>query len=175
VVVGDVCGKGAEAAAVTALARDTIRAVAMARSSPADVLRRVNATLLGQRTGRFITVACARLDLRGDAVEATVACGGHPLPRVLRTGGAVEPLGTHGTLLGVLDEVRIADAGTRLAAGDALILSTDGLTAERLDAAAADARGGSAQAIADRLAAAVDGPLRDDLALLAVRVPQPLL
>jgi hypothetical protein len=183
VVIGDVCGKGAEAAAVTALARHTIRAAAMHRNSPADVLQTLNAAMLAQRAGRFVTIACARLELGPDAVEATVACGGHPFPCVLRAGGAVEPLGTNGTLLGVLEHVKLADRSTRLAPGDALILYTDGLTEaaapavwtpEQLDAVVAGACGRSAQGIVDHLAGAVEGPLRDDLALLAVRV-QPLL
>jgi PAS domain S-box-containing protein len=182
-VIGDVCGKGAEAAAVTALARHTIRAAAMHRNSPADVLETLNAAMLAQRAGRFVTIACARLELGEDAVEATVACGGHPFPRVLRADGAVEPLGTNGTLLGVLDQVKLADRSTRLAPGDALILYTDGLTEaaapavwtpEQLDGVVAGARGRAAERIVEHLAAAVAGPLRDDLALLALRV-QPLL
>jgi serine phosphatase RsbU (regulator of sigma subunit) len=112
-----------------------------------------------------------------------VACGGHPFPRVLRADGAVEPLGTNGTLLGVLDQVTLADRSTRLAPGDALILYTDGLTEaaapavwtpEQLDGVVTGARGRTAERIVEHLAAAVDGPLRDDLALLALRV-QPLL
>jgi hypothetical protein len=182
-VIGDVCGKGAEAAAVTALARYTIRAAAMPHTSPAGVLQRLNAAMLHQGAGRFVTIACARLQLGEDAVEATVACGGHPFPRVLRAGGTVEALGTAGTLLGVLERVRLADRSTRLGPGDALILYTDGLTEaaapavwtpERLDAVVAGARGRPAQGIVEHLAAAVEGPLRDDLALVAMRV-QPLL
>jgi serine phosphatase RsbU (regulator of sigma subunit) len=94
-------------------------------------------------------------------------------------------MGTHGTLLGVLETVEVTDRSTRLGPGDALILYTDGLieaappavwTPEQLDAVVAGACGRPAQAIVDHLAAAVDGPLRDDLAALAVRVgPQPLL
>ena len=183
IVMGDVCGKGAEAAAVTALARYTIRAAAMRRRSPAAVLGWLNAAMLGQGTRRFVTIACARLDLDGEGGLATVACGGHPLPRVLRSTGAVEPLGETGTLLGVVGDVTLTDRSTRLAPGDALILYTDGLTESaapavwtpaQLDAVVAGARGRTAEGIVAHLAAEVEGPLRDDLALLAVRV-QPLL
>jgi PAS domain-containing protein len=182
-VMGDVCGKGAEAAAVTALARYTIRAAAMRHRSPAEVLRWLNAAMLGQRTRRFVTIACARLDLLDGAVGATVACGGHPFPRVLRTTGDVEALGTDGTLLGVLDGVALEDRMTALGPGDALILYTDGLTEaaapyvwtpEQLDGVVAGGFGRDAEGIVEHLAASVEGPLRDDLALLAVRV-QPLL
>jgi serine phosphatase RsbU (regulator of sigma subunit) len=181
-VIGDVCGKGAEAAAVTALARYTIRSAAMHRDSPADVLRWLNAAMLRQGSLRFVTIACVRLDL-GDRVEATVACGGHPFPRVLRADGAVAELGANGTLLGVLENAHLEDRATTLGRGDALILYTDGLTEaaapavwtpEQLDSVIAEARGRPATGIVEHLAGAVAGPLRDDLALLAMRV-QPLL
>jgi serine phosphatase RsbU (regulator of sigma subunit) len=178
-----VCGKGAEAAAVTALARYTIRAAAMQRRSPSEVLDWLNAAMLRQRTRHFVTIACARLDLDGDGMAATVACGGHPFPRVLRAGGHVDALGANGTLLGVLEEIKLQDRTARLDPGDALILYTDGLTessapdvwtSAQLDAVVTGARQLPAEGIVGHLAAAVAGPLRDDLALLAVRV-QPLL
>ncbi|HET6548194.1 MAG TPA: SpoIIE family protein phosphatase [Solirubrobacter sp.] len=182
-VMGDVCGKGAEAAAVTALVRYTIRAAVSRHRSPAGILRWLNAAMLRQRAGRFVTLACARLDLDDGAVTATVACGGHPPPRILRSTGLVEAIGTSGTLLGVLARVEAVDRSARLAPGDALILYTDGLTeasapqvwtAGQLDAAVAGARRRSAQGIVEHLAEQAGGPQRDDLALLALRV-HPLL
>jgi PAS domain-containing protein len=182
-VMGDVCGKGAEAAAVTALARYTIRAAAMQRRSPSEVLTWLNAAMLRQRTRHFVTIACTRLDLDERGLAATVACGGHPFPRILRASGDVEALGVNGTLLGVLEAIKLQDRTSRLAPGDALVLYTDGLTESsapavwtpsQLDAVVHGARRLTAEGIVNHLAAAVDGPLRDDLALLAVRV-QPLL
>jgi serine phosphatase RsbU (regulator of sigma subunit) len=182
-VMGDVCGKGAEAAAVTALARYTIRAAVSRHRSPAGILRSLNAAMLRQRAGRFVTLACARLDVEDGAVTATVACGGHPPPRILRATGLVETIGGNGTLLGVLAEVEAVDRSARLAPGDALILYTDGLTeasapqvwtAAQLDAAVAAARRRSAQGIVEHLAEQAGGSERDDLALLALRV-HPLL
>jgi PAS domain S-box-containing protein len=186
VVMGDVCGKGAEAAAVTALARYTIRAAVLRHRSPAGILRWLNDAMLRQQIdqGRFATIACARLDLDRHAVTATVASGGHPCPRVLRSTGLVEELGVPGTLLGVVPDVRLHDHTTRLSRGDALILYTDGLTEAgaprrvwspaQLDTAVGAARHRPAQAIVDHLAEAAQaeagGPLRDDLALLALRV-----
>jgi serine phosphatase RsbU (regulator of sigma subunit) len=183
-VIGDVCGKGAEAAAVTALARYTLRAAVVQHRSPARMLRWLNEAMLRQKTGptRFATIACVRFDVDKDGTTATVACGGHPSPRVLRTTGLVEAIGEPGTLLGVLSQVRLEDRSTRLSRGDALVLYTDGLTEagaprrvwtpEQLDAAVASARLASAQGIVDRLAHEALGgePPRDDLALLAVRV-----
>jgi serine phosphatase RsbU (regulator of sigma subunit) len=183
-VIGDVCGKGAEAAAVTALARYTLRAAVVQHRSPARMLRWLNDAMLRQKTGptRFATIACVRFDIDKDGTTATVACGGHPSPRVLRTTGLVESIGEPGTLLGVLGKVRLEDRSTRLGHGDALVLYTDGLTEagaprrvwtpEQLDAAVASARRASAQEIVERLAqeALGDEPPRDDLALLAVKV-----
>ncbi len=183
-VIGDVCGKGAEAAAVTALARYTLRAAVVQHRSPARMLRWLNDAMLRQKTGptRFATIACVRFDVDKDGTTATVACGGHPSPRVLRTTGLVETVGEPGTLLGVLQQVRLEDRSTRLSDGDALVLYTDGLTEagtprrvwtpEQLDAAVASTRRASAQGIVDQLAheALGDEPPRDDLALLAVKV-----
>ena len=87
-VMGDVCGKGAQAAAVTAMVRYTIRAAVMRNRSPAGILRWLNAAMLRQRAGRFVTIAIARLELDDDGtVLATVSSGGHPLPRILRSTG----------------------------------------------------------------------------------------
>ncbi len=182
-VMGDVCGKGAEAATVTALARYTIRAAVMRHRSPAGILRWLNAAMLRQRAGRFVTLACVRLQLDEGAVSVTASCGGHPCPMILRATGLVEELGAHGTVLGVLEDVELADRSARLTPGDALVLYTDGLTEAnapdvwtpgRLDAAIAGARRMSAQGIVEHLAAQTPATLRDDMALLALRV-QPLL
>jgi serine phosphatase RsbU (regulator of sigma subunit) len=148
------------------------------------MLRWLNDAMLRQATGatRFATIACVRLDLDAHGATATVACGGHPTPRLLRRNGSVEAVGAPGTLLGAVPEIRLEDRSTRLAGGDALVLYTDGLTEagtprrvwtpEQLDAAVAATRPGSAQDIVERLAreALGDEPPRDDLALLAVRV-----
>jgi GAF domain-containing protein len=184
-VMGDVCGKGAQAAAITALARYTIRAAVVRHRSPSGILLWLNDAMLRQRLdpGRFATVACVRLDLDADGVAATVATGGHPCPRILRATGLVETLGVPGTLLGAVSRVRLQDRTTRLAPGDALVLYTDGLTEaqaparvwspSQLDAAVAGARHCDAQGIIDHLTREALGdaaaPIRDDIALLALR------
>jgi PAS domain S-box-containing protein len=185
-VMGDVCGKGAEAAAVTALARYTIRSAVVRHRSPSGVLHWLNDAMLRQRLdpGRFATVACARLDLERDGVCATVSSGGHPCPRILRSTGLVEELGAPGTLLGAVPDVRLTDRSTRLTSGDALIFFTDGLTEAgapthvwspaQLDAAVAGARHQPARGIVDHLTRSALGDatatLRDDIAVLALRV-----
>ena len=131
-VVGDVCGKGAEAAAVTAMARYTIRAAAVRRRSPAAILRLLSEAMLRQESpdlvGRFCTIACLHLDLSRTPARATVACGGHPLPALLRADGTVEELGTPGTLIGLVERPELHDRTGELHAGDTIVLYTDGLT-----------------------------------------------
>ncbi len=133
VVMGDVCGKGADAAAVTALARYTLRTLGVQETSPAEVLRKLNDALLRQRTDRrFCTVAYASLHVNGNgSAEVCLATGGHPLPYVLRADGTVEAVGEPGTLLGVLPDVRLSDTAIQLGHGDLLVLYTDGVTEAR--------------------------------------------
>jgi phosphoserine phosphatase RsbU/P len=141
--------------------------------------------MLRQRAGRFVTIAIARLQLERDGtVTATVACGGHPSPRILRATGLVETLGEPGTLLGVLGEVELYDRSARLAAGDALVLYTDGLIEarspdgilgeERVRELLAREAGATADGLAARLAELAEAysrlRRRDDLAVLIARV-----
>jgi PAS domain S-box-containing protein len=181
-VVGDVCGKGAAAAAVTALARYTIRAAAVRRRSPSAILRWLSDAMIQQSegAGRFCTIACVHLDLSRAPVRATVSCGGHPLPIVLRAAGGYEEVGVPGTLLGLVAGPRLEDRETELAAGDTLVLYTDGLTeggapervVEPAELAAAATGNGSVGGAVDRLVAAAIGELaapRDDVAVLALR------
>jgi serine phosphatase RsbU (regulator of sigma subunit)/PAS domain-containing protein len=184
-VMGDVSGKGAEAAAVTALARYTLRTAAARLRSPAAILRWVGEAMLDQGAtgGRYCTIACAHVDLTRSPVRLTVACGGHPLPALRRADGTVEPVGVPGTLLGLLADPELQDRSTELRPGDALVLYTDGLTEAR---APAPTWGFEDLAAAVR-AAPVDGPEglvtslvatalgdrtvpRDDLAVLALKL-----
>ncbi len=185
-VIGDVCGKGAEAAAVTALARFTVRTAAVRQRSPAAILRWVGDAMLDQEAadGRFCTIACAQLDLTQHPARVTVACGGHPLPLLVRAGGAVEPLGFPGTLLGLVPDPELRDRSAELGPGDGLVLYTDGLTeahaparvwgpddlAEAVRAAAA-ADAGTAALVERLVAGGLEGTAapRDDIAVLALR------
>jgi sigma-B regulation protein RsbU (phosphoserine phosphatase) len=184
-VIGDVCGKGAEAAAVTSLARYTLRAVTTRSPSPAATLATLNGELLGQMPEpRFITAVIGHLAIRPDGGgHLTVASGGHPPPILLRVGGRAEVAETRGALLGVMSEASAVDFEVVLALGDAVVLYTDGITESRSDrplappdlaaeltpaledGAAAVAR--RAVALAERRA---DGTLRDDVAVLVVRL-----
>jgi PAS domain S-box-containing protein len=183
-VIGDVCGKGAEAAAVTALARYTIRAAAVRRRSPSAILRWLSDVMLQQAddSQRFCTIACAHFDLSRSPVRVTVSCGGHPLPLVVRADGTTEHVGIPGTLLGLVDHPQLQDSSAELRSGDTLVLYTDGLTEagapeqvwtpEEVAAAAHGTAGAPpADTVAQLLAATVDAVAspRDDVAVLALR------
>jgi PAS domain S-box-containing protein len=185
VVMGDVCGKGPDAAAVTALARYTLRAAAMRERLPSRSLRVLNEALLRQRDDRrFCTVAYAYLEAHGDGVRVGVASGGHPLPMLLRSDGTVELVGEPGTLLGVLPDPNLEDRSLALEPGDTLVFYTDGVIEGRgadvlldedgLRRLLAECAGSGADAIAARVEdaalAAQDGSPRDDIAVLVLRV-----
>jgi serine phosphatase RsbU (regulator of sigma subunit)/PAS domain-containing protein len=183
-VIGDVCGKGAEAAAVTALARYTIRTAAVRRRSPARILGWLNDAMRRQDiAGRFCTITCVHLDTSRERMRVTAACGGHPPALLRRAGGTVEEVGELGTLLGLMPDPTLSDAQAELGAGDTLLLYTDGITEaraperviseEELRDAVARGPGHSAQALVEHVAAVAVGkegtPPRDDIAVLALR------
>ena len=186
-VIGDVCGKGPEAASLTALARYTVRTASSRDKSPSDVLRALHDSINAERADfRFCTAALARIQPpangNGEA-HVTVALGGHPLPIILRRDGRVESIGEPGTILGVLPSPTLADVEDTLQVGDSLILYTDGVLdienrVKRGDPnwfkdQIAVSTGMSADEIAERLAqAAIErhgNELRDDIAILVLR------
>ena len=183
VVVGDVCGKGVEAAALTGMARHTLRAVSdVAR--PSEALEALNRALLRESLdGRFCTVALAFVepDPAGGA-RVEVAAGGHPLPQYVTLDGGAHHVGHHGTLLGVAETIRIDDAELRLGAGEALVLFTDGILAKdeasgdesaALSQALRDGLPASARTLRDRIERSVSemlaGEQYDDVAVLVLR------
>ena len=185
-VIGDVCGKGPEAASLTALARYTVRTASSPDSSPSQVLRRLHESISSERADfRFCTAALARIQAPPDGEDEarlTVALGGHPLPIILRKDGRVDPIGRPGTLLGVLPSPVLADAEAALQVGDSLILYTDGVLDVRdvgergdpdwLAKQIGEFAGSSANEIAEALAnAAIErhgGEPRDDIAILVL-------
>ena len=131
IAIGDVCGKGVEAAIITALVRYTIRGAAMRDSSPACILDVLNGVLLRHDTDRFCTVALARLRPREGGWQATIGAGGHPLPYVHRAGGELTSVGRPGSLIGILDTATFHDTDVVLEPGDLAVLYTDGVTEAR--------------------------------------------
>jgi serine phosphatase RsbU (regulator of sigma subunit) len=187
VVVGDVAGIGAEAAAITGVARYTVRAVAMHEYRPSEVLRALNDAILRQRPDeRFCTAVYLRLELQPDGARAVLSCGGHPPPLVLRADGRVEVVeAALGNLLGLFEDVHLSDAVVRLRPGDAVILYTDGVIEarrpdgslfgqDRLVELVRRQTGTSAETMARRIESAVlaDHPDRptDDVAIVVLRV-----
>lgn len=127
IVLGDVRGKGAPAATVTALARHTLRAVAVRAEGPAAALEALNTALLRDSTDRFCTVVCLRLRLSPPGrVHVTFASAGHALPLHI-TDRDVAPVGRPGTLLGLFPDPELHDATVTLGPGEALFTYTDGL------------------------------------------------
>src|SRR6201991_2171117 len=185
-VVGDVCGKGPQAAAVTALARYTLRAHAVAGLRPSYQLARLNDALLRQQSSGFVPAALARLELRPGSVHVDVATAGHPLPIVAR-GGQAATLGDGGTPLGVIEAPELPEVGADLVAGDMLVFYTDGvseaaaprhlLTELDLSALVAERTQDGPQAVVEHLErTAVEnahGAPRDDIACLALQVSAP--
>jgi GAF domain-containing protein len=184
VMIGDVCGKGTEAAAVTGLARHTLRTAAMTEWRPRRVLLTLNDALVRDEIDEYCTAAFARLVWVGAHVRVTLACAGHPPPLFMRADGGVGVAGQPGTLLGVFPDPELATAVLDLQPGDALLFYTDGVTESRrpgaglseeaLHALLAGRTGDSAEQIADAVeeaaVAAQPGGPRDDIALVCLRV-----
>jgi serine phosphatase RsbU (regulator of sigma subunit) len=187
IAIGDVCGKGAPAAAITGMARDVVRVLLSDGAQPAETLTRLNASLLalGER-GRFCTAMLGKITVDEGGALVCLTNAGHPPPVLVSPGGTAEFVGTTGTLLGVLDDVELVDDVVRLSPGESLVLYTDGVTErrgrdgmfgdDRLIACLRSVAGLSAPAIASALEAAVqdygrDQPgARDDLAVLVLQV-----
>ncbi|MBA2506024.1 MAG: SpoIIE family protein phosphatase [Thermoleophilaceae bacterium] len=186
VVIGDVCGKGPAAAAITGLARHTVRIAANYERDPCSVLRVLNDALLAEPDdGRFMTVAFCRFEPTAAGARLTISCGGHPPPLILRADGSVEEAAAPGTVLGLLDGPRLLDSRADMASGDTLILFTDGVTEARTHSGilgdqrfrqmlvACSGCGATEliNSIEEDLVELQDGDPRDDIALIAIRTP----
>lgn len=185
--IGDVCGKGTEAAVITGLARHTIRAIAQTTDSPAEVLGFLNGALRrNSDIPAFCTVTCGLLVPDDVGCAIYLSSGGHPFPLVLRADGRLDEIEVIGTMLGVTDLPDLIEVPVTLAPGDALILYTDGVTdararggvrfgEERLLATVRAAAGRDAEGITAAVEAAVRehiGPptaSADDRAILVLR------
>ena len=132
--IGDVSGKGASAAAVTALGRYSLRAFASAGRSPARTLGTLNRHILNTQAMEetYLTVAHGRFHAEpGGAVAVTFALGGHPPPILLRCGAGIARVGTTGAAVGLFADLRTRDTHVRLEPGDTLVFFTDGVTEAR--------------------------------------------
>lgn len=186
IVLGDVCGKGPTAAGVTALARHTLRAAAMAQHRPAEAVHILNQAMTELEDRTFCTVIDARLQPVDGRVFVEAAVAGHPPLLVLRADGTLEQAGPTGHLVGMFDQIKTGEVAVELGPGDTCVLYTDGATDVRRDGEVfgddrlADVvhgcRGMSAAATARSIEVAVvdyqRGDISDDLALVVLRVPE---
>ncbi|MEU9312320.1 SpoIIE family protein phosphatase [Streptomyces sp. NPDC048256] len=184
--IGDVCGTGPNAAAVTGLARHALRLLAREGLSGPAVLERLNSAILDEGArSRFLTLLYGEMRPQEDgSAELKVVCAGHPLPLRLRQNGTVEAAAEPQPLLGVMEDLELYEQTVTLDPGDVLLCVTDGVTERREgtrmlgDDGLADVlttcTGLTAGAVAARIMRAVerfasDAP-SDDMAILAMRV-----
>jgi serine phosphatase RsbU (regulator of sigma subunit) len=192
--IGDVCGKGPRAAGVTALARHTLRAAARLYQSPAGILRALHDALTQQPLGADMCTAClVMIEPQGARAQLTVALAGHPPPVLIRADGQAKQVGRPGTLLGVVDALQLHESKLELQPGQTLLLYTDGVPEagapdhqigeQGLLGLCGEAPGLGLEALLQRIEQAAlertNGDLRDDIAMLAVRLdtidpPQPV-
>lgn len=184
VVIGDVSGKGVQAATVTGLVREVIRALVRGGRPLPEILERINETLVERGRGKFCTLALASVHRTEDGrQEVLLYLAGHERPLLVRADGRIVSAGSGGTALGLLDTISCPGETVELRPGDSLIFYTDGVTErrrgrelfgrQRLRDAAAPLANYSAEVIAARLRTATIGfssePPRDDIALLVLR------
>jgi serine phosphatase RsbU (regulator of sigma subunit) len=185
IAMGDVSGRGVEAAATTALARHTIRAAALHGAGPKAALEILNEALLAELPElKPCTALVGLLAIGASGARLTIANGGHPAPLCLHADGMVEMIAGSGTLLGVLEEPQIDEADVNLAIGDSIVFYTDGLTERRNGRGVEDLVSvveGCVDLDATITAASIDqalleperGRLRDDAAVLVLRIVEP--
>ncbi|HVE91256.1 MAG TPA: SpoIIE family protein phosphatase [Actinomycetota bacterium] len=183
VVVGDVCGKGAKAAALTGAARWTLRTTSLEARPPSEVLQRLNHIVAGatEGTDRYLTIAYAHLVPNDSGAEVTLSLGGHPHPIVVPARGPVARVGATAPIVGWRAEETFHDVALDLAPGDLLVMFTDGLqeaigghgTADDLALQELLARlaGQSAESVAQAIDEAFGSDaMHDDAAFVVVRV-----
>jgi PAS domain S-box-containing protein len=186
VFLGDVTGKGVEAAALTALVRHSAQTAARFDRRPSALLAVVNAMLREQSRLSPVSLVCALIEPRGGSPRVTIASAGHPLPLLKRAGERPREVGCHDVLLGVVAQDDFAEESLEIQPGDVLLFYTDGVVdapgpegrfgEERLLAAVGEGPAEPARllhAIEAALHAFVEGPGADDRAMLALRYTGP--
>src|SRR5215469_3177262 len=186
--IGDVCGKGEDAAAVTAAARHAIRAFAYSDPDPAAVLRSANGVMLAEEFGgRFVTALVGHLRWRRRRLHVVLGSAGHPGPVLVRPDGRTQRLQGGGLPLGIFPDAMPATQEVTLEPGDVLFLYTDGLTGacgpnmvyfeDRLTDELAALAGQPCTTLVTRVRELAlefcRGELRDDMTMLAVRAGEP--
>ena len=127
IAIGDVCGRGPAAAAVTGLIRHSLRAFSLQGTSPRDVLASINDTMLRTDVDRFCTVALGQVEIGPAGHRLTLTRAGHPYPLIRRSDGTVESLEIDGIALGLFPDIAFEEESVDLDPGDSLLMYTDGL------------------------------------------------
>ncbi|MFF3619304.1 PP2C family protein-serine/threonine phosphatase [Streptomyces sp. NPDC002467] len=189
VVLGDVCGKGLEAAVMTGKIRNTLHALLPMADDHHRMLSLLNSALLNSESTRFATMVLASATREGNSVRLRLTSAGHPAPLLLRSDGRIEAAATQGTLVGVLPAVSAETASVTLAPGDACVLYTDGISEarggplggamfgeERLRRALSECAAMPAQAVVEHVqmltAQWVGQGRHDDMAIVVISAPR---
>jgi serine phosphatase RsbU (regulator of sigma subunit) len=189
VVLGDVCGKGLEAAMLTGKIRNTLQALTPLAADHQAVLELLNGAMLSAEHARFATLVLASVTNRDGTVLLRLTSAGHLPPLIVRDGGRVEQADTCGTLIGALPDIEAQSFETTLAPGETCVLYTDGVTEarggplgdymfgeERLAAALAECSGMPAQAVVERVMTLasewIGEQVHDDIAVVAITAPR---
>jgi serine phosphatase RsbU (regulator of sigma subunit) len=189
VVLGDVCGKGLEAAMLTGKIRNTLQALTPLAADHQAVLELLNGAMLSSEHARFTTLVLASVANRDSGVALRLTSAGHLPPLIVREGGRVEQAETSGTLIGALPSIETRTFETSLAPGETCVLYTDGVTEarggplgnymfgeERLADALAPCAGLPAAAVVERVMMLatqwIGQQVHDDIAVVAITAPR---
>jgi serine phosphatase RsbU (regulator of sigma subunit) len=187
-VLGDVCGKGLDAAVLSGKIRNTLQALAPLADHHEGVLKLLNSAMLSPDNSRFATLVLASIARSDGRLTLRLTCAGHPAPLIVRNDGSVEQADTRGTLVGALPQFRARSVETTLAPGETCLLYTDGVTEahggplgtemfgeERLKTALAECVGMPPEAVVERILMLTTQWLNqrthDDIALVAITAP----
>ncbi|MFJ5844938.1 MULTISPECIES: PP2C family protein-serine/threonine phosphatase [unclassified Streptomyces] len=189
VTLGDVCGKGLEAAVLTGKIRNTLHALLPLADNHERMLGLLNTALLSSHHTQFVTLVLASAERRGSEVDLKLTSGGHPAPLIIRANGDVEEADTAGALIGAMPDIFARTAAVSLAPGESCVLYTDGITEakggpmggdlfgeERLKRALTGCVGMPAEGIAEHVemlaAQWLGGRRHDDMAVVVISAPR---
>jgi phosphoserine phosphatase RsbU/P len=183
--LGDVCGNGSEAAALSGRIRHALAALRLVETNPLVLLDLLNQALLGVTGSKFATAVVGNMTRRsGGALRLRMSSGGHPSPLILRKDGTVEVIAVPGMLVGIMPQAQFGENTVELAPDDMCVLYTDGITeargngdelfgSERLRETLAGCRGLPADQVTTRIDHTIQtwsgGTARDDIAVLAIQ------
>ncbi|MFE5852648.1 SpoIIE family protein phosphatase [Streptomyces sp. NPDC056500] len=188
VILGDVCGKGLDAAVLTGKIRNTLQALMPMADDHERMLQLLNGALLSSHHTRFATLVMASVKRTENQVQLRLTSAGHPAPLVVRMDGSVEEVPTRGTLIGALPTIEVHSVETVLQPGEICVLYTDGFTEarggpvgdelfgdDRLKRVLSECAAMPGEAVVERIQMLasqwVRGASHDDMAAIAISAP----